>query len=304
MRHTLAPVLASFALLLAAPAHAEPTHQALEAYALYQNDVSVLAELEVENARTINGALARVGRHDPERVSRGWIAYGALTAAQSPDFAAGIERRARAAGRDDFIRTLRSDVTHARGQAGSGRAIQLILNAASADSARAAAAGARYDHIARTSNASWITSSDRRAARLSAAARLTPAMMQRLSIGARDANPARNADEFGGRRFWDSLTGREGNAPRARNWREQREYTDVTNRMLTLAALVVLDAEDDQRAHTARLLDEPITEQCLVMQRLQLRQCLSVSVDASERTYCLGRHGLTGPGSCFSAMAR
>ena len=30
----------------------------------------------------------------------------------------------------------------------------------------------------------------------------------------------------------------------------------------------------------------------------------TVSVDASERTYCLGRHGLSGPGSCFSAMAR
>jgi hypothetical protein len=35
-----------------------------------------------------------------------------------------------------------------------------------------------------------------------------------------------------------------------------------------------------------------------------LRQCLGASVDASERTYCLARHGLTGPGTCFSAMAR
>lgn len=301
---TLGPFLASFALLYAAPASAEPTHRALEAYALYQSDVSVLLEIEVDGPRAINGALARVGRHDPARVSRGWMAYGALTAAQSPDFAAGIERSARERGRAELLRTLRRDVTYARGQAGAPRAIQLIFNAAAADSARAAAAGARYDNIARRSNASWITSSERRADRLDAGARLTPAMVDRLSIGAGDANPARDADEFGGRGFWDALAGRQARAPRARSWREQREYADVTNRMLTLAALVVLDAADDERAHATALLDEPLTQQCLGMQRLQLRQCLSVSVDASERTYCLGRHGLTGPGACFSAMAR
>ncbi|HRK64372.1 MAG TPA: hypothetical protein PLN53_08245, partial [Terricaulis sp.] len=169
--------------------------------------------------------------------------------------------------------------------------------------ARANAAGARYDHIARTSRASWITSSERRADRLQAA-RLTPAMVDRLSIGPRAANPAREADDFGGRGFWDALAGRQTRAPRARTWREQREYADVTNRMLTLAALVVLDAAGEERAHTTTLLSEPLTEQCLAMERLQLRQCLSVSVDASERTFCLGRHGLSGPGACISAMAR
>jgi hypothetical protein len=40
------------------------------------------------------------------------------------------------------------------------------------------------------------------------------------------------------------------------------------------------------------------------MQRLQLRQCLSVSVDVGERAYCLAHHGLTGPGSCFSNVVR
>ena len=74
--------------------------------------------------------------------------------------------------------------------------------------------------------------------------------------------------------------------------------------MLTVAAVVVADAADRERTRVSALLDEPITQQCLTMQRLQLRQCLSVSVDAGERTYCLGRHGLTGPGSCFSAMAQ
>jgi hypothetical protein len=40
------------------------------------------------------------------------------------------------------------------------------------------------------------------------------------------------------------------------------------------------------------------------MQRLQLRQCVSVSVDPGERAYCLAMHGLNGPGSCFSNVVR
>lgn len=305
MRTLTAGLAASVVLFASAPARADTVHDALEAYALYQNDVSVLLDLDVDSAQDVNGALARVSRHDPARVSRGWIAYGALTAAQSPAFAAGVQSRVRASGRAQVLRDLRGDITYARREPrGAAGAIQLILNAANADSARAAFAGARYDQIARSSRASWITSSDARGNFVQASARLTPAMRNRLGIGALEAQPMNNADAFGGRGFWDSLAGREAHAPRERSWREQRGYDDVTNRMLTLAALVVLHADGGERARVSSLVDEPLTQHCMTMQQLQLRQCLSVSVDASERTYCLGHHGLTGPGSCFSAMVR
>lgn len=302
---TLTAALASFVLIHAAPARADEVHEALEAYALYQHDVGVLLDLEVDSARAINGALARLSRHNPARVSRGWIAYGALTAAQSPAFAAGVERQARRTGRAQMLRQLNADVTYARREAaGSTQAIRLILTSASADGARAAQAGARYDGIARSSNARWIASSDRRAGLIPASARLTPEMRDRLRVGALAARPMNDVDAFGGRGFWDALAGREARPPRARGRSVQREYADVTDRMLTLAALVVMDAGASERRRVSALLDERLTRQCLDMQRLQLRQCLSVSVDASERTYCLGRHGLSGPGSCFSAMVR
>jgi hypothetical protein len=300
-------VVASLVLMHATPAladrDADSVYEALEAYAHYQNDVSALLDLDVDSARAINGALDRLSRHDPARVSRGFIAYGALTAAQSPQFVAGVQRRERG-GEAQLLRLLRHDTTYARREAaGSARAIQLILGAASADSARAAVAGARYDRLARSSNAAWIRSSDRRAVTL-ASIRMTPEMRERLRIGVLDARPMNDADAFGGCRFWDSLAGREGRAARGRGGREHQTYSDVTNRMLTLGALIAIGEADSERRSVAALLDEPLTRQCLSMQRLQLRQCLSVSVDASERTYCLGRHGLTGPGSCFSAMVR
>jgi hypothetical protein len=302
---TLFAALASLALLHAAPAHADSVHDALDAYALYQNDVSVLLDLEVDSAEAINGAVARVSRHNPSRVSRGWIAYGALVAAQSPAFASGVEQRIEASSRAQVLRDMRADVTYARRHAGGApSAIRLILSAARADGARAAYAGGRYDTIARGETARWINSSERRGALPRASANLTPAMRARLHINALAVNPARDADAFGGRRFWDSLANREGSAPRGRGGREHRSYIDVTDRMLTLGALVVMDATGSERSHVSTLLNEPLTQQCLSMQQLQLRQCLSVSVNANERTYCLAHHGLTGPGGCFSAMAR
>jgi len=301
----LIATLASLALLYAAPARADSVHDALDAYALYQNDVSVLLDLEIDSAQAVNGAVARVSRHNPARVSRGWIAYGALVAAQSPAFASGVEQRIEASSRAQVLRDMRADVTYARRQAdGAPNAIRLILSAAGADGARAAYAGDRYDSIARGETARWINSSERLGALTRASANLTPAMRERLHINALAVNPASDADAFGGRRFWDSLSNREGRPARGRNGREHRSYTDVTDRMLTLGALIVMDATDSERSRVSALLNEPLTQQCLSMQQLQLRQCLSVSVDTSERTYCLASHGLTGPGGCFSAMAR
>jgi hypothetical protein len=295
----LVAAFVSFVFAHATPARADAVHDALEAYALYQNDVSVLTDVDIDGARVINGALARVARHDPERVARGFIAYGALTAAQSPQFAAGVQRRLRIDRRGDFAAALRADPSHARREiAGASHALRLVLGAARDDSSRAIRAGARFDGIARNSETAWIASSERRGVTL-ASARLTPQMRDRLRFGASDQHAA---NAFGARGFWDTLAGREAMGGRGGGAREERTYTDVANRMLAVGALVV--AEQAESARVSALLDEPITQQCLSMQRLQLRQCLSVSVNAGERTYCLGQHGLTGPGSCFAAMVR
>lgn len=293
---------ASFALLCTAPAHADDVHDAVEAYALYQTDVSALLDSEIESGRDVDAALARLQRHDPNRVARGWIAYGALTAAQSPQFAAGVRRDLRDSGRAPMLSQLRGDLYYARRQpAGASQAVQLILTAASADSARVSQAGARYDSFARTTHAARRTGGE---TNLSGRVRLSPEMRDRLRVTPVSSRPMSEIGDFGGRGFWDSLAGREARAPRTRGGREERDYASVTDHMLTLAAIVVADATRAEQRRVSALLNEPLTQQCLHMQRLQLRQCLSVSVDTSERAYCLGRHALTETGGCFSAMVR
>jgi hypothetical protein len=197
---------------------------------------------------------------------------------------------------------LRDDLTFARRrQNGSSQAVQLILTAASADGARANAAGERYDHYARTAPTVQLVSSTFRVD-LGGTTQLTAAMRERLNIGALGARPASNASAFGGRGFWDSLSDRSGRSPHGRSGGERSDYASVTDHMLTLGALIAANADDSRRV--SELLNEPLTQQCMRMQQLQLRQCLSVSVDATERAYCLGHHGLEGPGGCFSNVVR
>lgn len=291
----LTAALASFALICATPAHADAVHDALEAYALYQNDVSTLLDADI-NARTVDAALQRLSRHNTERVARGWIAYGALTAAQSHRFAGAVQAHIRD-GRAPVLRALREDVRYARGIQGAS-AIPLILGAASADRARLEMAGARYDRYARsaagTRNAPIINAS------LGGETRLSADILQRLRGGAVQSASL----TYGSASYWDALSGREGRAPRVRGGREAPAYASVADHMLTLAALIVADATQSERARVSQLLDEPLTQQCMHMQRLQLRQCLSVSVDNGERAYCLARHALDGPGGCFANVVR
>ncbi len=284
---------ASFVLLGTASAFADPVQDALEDYALYQNDVSTLLDAGIDNA-TVDVALARLRRHNPESVARGWIAYGALTAAHSPAFVAAMRR----GDRDDTVRQLNANIGFARQQAGSSQAIQLILTNANADGARAERAGDRYDTFARSGPTAERASTE--LASLRGGTRLSAEMRERLQSGSTQSVSA----TFGGRGFWDSLAGRDGASPAPRGGREAQPYASVTDHMLTLAALVAVDATDSERARVRELLDEPLTQQCMVMQNLQLRQCLSVTVDVSERAYCLGTHALTGFGGCFSEIAR
>ena len=294
---TLLAAVASLALVCSVSAYADPVHDALEAYALYQNDVSTLLDADI-NGRTVDAALARITRHNSDRVASGWIAYGALTAAQSPRFADAIQDRVRD-GRAPLLRALREDLTYARQQSGAP-AVGLILDAASADNARLEFAGARYDRYARSA-AGMRGGTQSAGANLGGETRLSSEMLDRL----RGAGRVQSASvDYGSANYWDSLSGREGRSPRARGGREARDYASVTDHMLTLAALVVADATNSERRRVSQLLDEPLTQQCMHMQRLQLRQCLSVSVDNGERAYCLAMHGLNGPGSCFSNVVR
>jgi hypothetical protein len=304
--------LASLVLPLAAWAQpADPLHAAVDGYVLLQSDITDLIEHRVSDADELTPALALAARHNPQRVASGWIAYGALTAAQSPAFVAGVRSRVRAAGRAPVLRQLRRDLAYARNRPpGSAEAIHLILASTAADTARMIAAGHRYSGIGeRFATSAPPADTARREQRntemrtLAGVARVVaPDLAPRAHPAVLSATPLTSAEAFGGRRFWDALGNRASPTPPAFTWHENSAHAARVNRMLTLAALLIVGATDNETARVNELLNDRRLTECLEIEQLQLRQCTSVAASANEDAHCIARHGLTQPAACFAAI--
>lgn len=286
---------------------AEPLFRAVDAYAAYQDDISALIDADITTNDAIEFAVERAARHDSARLTRGWVAYGALTAAQSPAFVAGVRSRVRAASRAAVLRQLRRDVTYARRRPpGANEAIQLILNANAADAERINAAADRFDAIGHQLDAStWgrgAQDGDERTVRLRSLheSALDADEISRVHLAPLAAQPLTSVDAFGGRRFWDALAGRTSAAPPASMLRATN--TALVDRMLTLAAFFVVGAGDDPAV--GDLMDDTATRDCLSLQLLQFRQCASVSHDPNEDAFCISRHGLAAPAQCFARLVQ
>lgn len=291
----------------AAAQSADPLHQALDGYALYQSDVSALLDANIADAAALDAALERMARHDPQTLTRGWTAYNAMTAAQSPAFIAGVRSRVRAAGRDAVLRQLRNDLTYARRRPpGDAEATQLIVAAVEGDTARMNLAAGRYEALGRDLDVSaWTPGQDRTTRHvhltsLVVSETLAPGMLERLHIGAGAANPLSDPRAFGGRSFWDALAARNVQLPPPRPMRER--WLGGADRMRTLAALVIVGATQSESARVDTLLDDGQTQYCLRLEQLQLRQCAASAHSPDEDALCLGRHAFAGPSACFGAL--
>jgi hypothetical protein len=285
----------------------EILHQALEPYALFQTDITAMLDADIADAAALDAALDRTARHDPARLARGWIGYGALTAAQSPAWVNGVRSRVRAAGQAAVLRQLRRDMTYARRRPpGADEATQLILRAMAADNARMNAVAIRFEGLgAARDTTAWTRRSSERenALRAPSTRTLAPEVLARLRPGPLTAAPLTETSAFGGTRFWDALGNRASPAPPALPWRVIAARAAILDRMLTLGALMVVGAAESETTRVNAALDDASVSQCLAMQQLQLRQCASVTHEPNEDAYCIARHGYQATSQCLALAA-
>lgn len=282
----------------------EPLHQAVNAYALYQTDITAMLDADIPDAAALDAALDRAARHDPQQLARGWFAYGALTAAQSPAWVNGVRARVRAAGRPAVLRQLRRDWTYARRRPpGADEATQLVLRAMAADNARMNALAVRFEGLGNAGDTSaWARRSVEREASLRAigARRLAPELLARIHPLPLTATPLSEPGAFGGARFWDALGNRASLTPPTLPWRVVAARSGALDRMFTLAALTVVGATESETERVSAALTDEALQQCLAMQQLQLRQCASVTSTPNEDAFCIARHGFAGPSACMN----
>ena len=132
----------------AATAPAGSIQSAVAAYAAYHSDVTDLRAARINTAADLETALDKVGRHNRDDLTRGWVAYGAETAAQSPAFVQGVRDAAAYYGRDAVVWALTVDPSYARGLRGGQEATKLMLDSAAADAARITSVADRYQEMA------------------------------------------------------------------------------------------------------------------------------------------------------------
>lgn len=293
---------------------------AVTAYAAYQNDVSDLRSSTIGNANQLEAALDRVARHNRDALTRGWVAYGANIAAQSPAFVQGVRDAAAYYGRDAVIWAVSVDPSYARGLRGGQEATRLLLDSANADSARIIAVADRYQELAYSlQRQRWANAvAPGQAARVQrvrglgregAPASAVPAeMVTRLTVQPLTLSPSSDPTAFGGRRFWDALRGGEvvevASQPAAQQWRVNAPRGPALDRMAAIAALQALDAVESNQSAVGRLISDPRSRDCFEMAQLQLYQCMSAARFRYENAFCLGQHGLRDIGTCIGAVAQ
>lgn len=293
---------------------------AVTAYAAYQNDVTDLRAGALANANELETALDRVGRHNRDALTRGWVAYGAQTAAQSPAFVQGVRDAAAYYGRDAVIWAVTVDPSYARSLRGGGDATRLMLDSASADSNRIISVADRYQELAYSlQRQRWANAvapqQNARVQRIrslgvtGSPAEAVPAdMAPRLAAAPTTFSPANDPTAYGGRRFWDAVRG--GNidvvpvSSVSYQWRVNASRGEALDRMASVAALQALDAVDTNRSAVSRLIADPRSRDCFEMAQLQLYQCMSAARFRYENAFCLGQHGLRDIGTCIGAVAQ
>lgn len=287
---------------------------ALNAYAAYQNDVSEMRTLTLRNANDLEAVIDRLGRHNRAQLSRGWVAYGATTAGQSPAFAQGVRDAAAYYGRDAVIWAITVDPSYARGLRGGNEATRMLLESANADSARIIDMAERYREL------SYSLQRQRWANAVAPQQRQRLQRVRDLSVaGAPDSavpaayaprldtasgSPAQDPTAFGGRRFWDALSGNAevtqvAATPANYEWRVNHTRGEALDRMAAVAALRTLDAGTSHQSAISQLLNDPRSRDCMEISQLQLFQCMSAARFRYENTFCLAAHGLRDVGQCI-----
>lgn len=292
----------------------EPLGKAVQTYAAYQNDITLLQGSTLASANDLETALDRAAGVNREALTRGWIAYGAMTAAQSPEFVRGVRDTAAHYGRDVMIRGLTLDPAYAQRLKGGEDAARLAMLSARADGSRVFAVGERYKEMAYSLQSQrWANqiapAQPARVARMRTLASgastraVAPEFAPRLVAAAGAFSPGTDPNQFGGGTFWDTF--RTTPAPAAAAplpapvLQAHHDRVSTINRMTTLAALYVMDATLDPAAQADRMLEEGSTERCIELAQVQFYQCMSAARFRYENAFCLGEHALKEMGACI-----
>lgn len=312
-----APTISAFSITPAP----DPLSSAAAVYATYQSDVSDIEQHKFENVEGIQEALTDLGSQNAEQLSRGWIAYSALVASQSPEFRAAVRDVEGYYGRDFLVRGLQTDSRYARKINGGTTAVGAALNAGAADAQRLQSTAEYVKEQAYSLQAfGWakgkLGDSGALATRLRADSMIgrTARPNMTTALDAPDIGSVLStAGRSGAPSVWNSVSGSADrlqvvnvsnitsrNSPLSVSVGSEQ----VADKIATLAVYRVLGSEDATGvAPVQSAMTEGQTSGCMNMAQLNLQQCIAATHQHFEVPFCLGEHALAEIGSCIAKVS-
>jgi hypothetical protein len=299
---------------------------AAAAYAEYQGEVTTISKAPLKDAKELDQALNTFGAQNADQLSSGWISYSALIASQNKEFAASVRDIDGFYGRDRVISGMRNDVGYARTLKGGDKALAQALAVNAQDSGRISSAAAFVKSQAyKLQDIAWgksrLKDPGGTATKLKASAKASRPVDEAAAkfFATPDLNlvlaSAANSSSQGS--VWDkisvitasapaaalgALTASPEASPPAAKIDPRREGT--ANRIVTLAALHVLEAEKSNATDVKAAMKDKATYDCIDWSQLQLQACVSAAYTRADLSFCLAEHAIGDSGKCFAGVTK
>ncbi|MBB4658542.1 hypothetical protein [Parvularcula dongshanensis] len=271
-------------------------------YVFLRTDIDYIGSSPVKDAKGMREAHNRLASFDPEALARGWVAYAALVAADTPSFAEAIEQRTnKPKKREAFLKELRDNPAVVRNMEGSEEAIAAIRAVAARDATKINALGDKFiDDAYQMQAFGWAkqkipaNGSQRVASALAyAKTRAHPSM----AVSTRAQTKAGTfRPNLAGDATWTPMWSVDTTPP---------SEADRTGVLMTKAlVLAARYATNDLTAeHLDLYADNKTSDKCLVNAKLNLDQCIAATRTPYEEAFCLGEHALNDVSYCVGWVA-
>lgn len=296
---------------LAQPAGSELEKRAA-GYISYRQDVAAVEAQPFTSAKVTREAHKLLSTHSASDLSGGWVAYAALVAADTPEFAKALEAEVAAkgkkkgkkalAGKDGFLARLNENPNYVMTIPGANAAVQRVLAMTAADAARFSALGEAFKQQAYAmQRTAWgkkqIGAGAARNAEAASYGRerpqtATPAM-QPVSNEGVTAPMLTSLDSA-----WAPNWGAAAKAPAS----VEPNAQVVMNRVMSLAARYAVGGGVNSAVVETYARNDK-ADQCLSMASLTLKQCIAATRTPYEEAFCLGEHALNDTSRCIGWVA-
>jgi len=297
-----ASLAAAGAQTIAGPASGVMEQMAAD-YVRFREDVAFVDKAGFTSAQDIREAHRRLAGHNPQALADGWLVYAAFVAADTPEFADGLQQVAgNRRKRDAFVAELNADPLLPGTVPGAEAAVRRVLVSAAKDAEEFKRVGSVFQQQAYAmQKTSWGVEKYA----TSGADRIADALAYRTARGSAAAPGLSPVEKRGV--VSPSL------ASVSASWKADWSGADVgqpalaeraggtLDRVMYLATLFALDRKDPQLV--SAFASNTTGARCIARKQDLLGACISATRMPYEEAFCIGTHALADMGECVGAVA-